>query len=108
MPPKLLRDHNPYPPQSITHRSKPTKYRIKKIFKFKIFSHLPSDINLSRISQANMVGFSLLYCSIFETTVGVATFGLEPPIRPGGRSEPAMQTKRKTQNHHKMYTISLD
>lgn len=42
----------------------------------------------SRISHANIVGFSLLYCSIFETTAGVATFGLEPPIKPGGRSVP--------------------
>lgn len=53
-----------------------------------------SDINLSRISHANIVGFSRLYCSIFETTVGVATFGLEPPIRPGGRSEPAGGNKK--------------
>lgn len=43
----------------------------------------------SRISHANIVGFSLLYCSIFDTTAGVATFGLEPPIKPGGRSVPA-------------------
>lgn len=43
----------------------------------------------SRISQAKMVGFSRLYCSILETTVGVATLGLLPPIRPGGRREPA-------------------
>ena len=34
----------------------------------------------SRISQANMVGFSLLYCSILLTTTGVATFGFEPPM----------------------------
>ena len=34
----------------------------------------------SRISQAKMVGFSLLYCSILLTTTGVATLGLEPPI----------------------------
>lgn len=56
--------------------------------------YIPSDINLSRISHANIVGFSRLYCSIFETTVGVATFGLEPPIRPGGRSEPAGGNKK--------------
>lgn len=49
---------------------------------------LPSDMSLSRISQANIVGFSRLYCSILETTAGVATFGLEPPIKPGGRKVP--------------------
>lgn len=27
-----------------------------------------------------MVGFSRLYCSIFETTAGVATLGFDPPI----------------------------
>ena len=37
----------------------------------------------SRISQANMVGFSLLYAIIELTTEEVATFGLEPPITPG-------------------------
>lgn len=49
---------------------------------------LPSDISRSRISQANIVGFSLLYCSIFDTTAGVATFGFDPPISPGGLSVP--------------------
>lgn len=49
---------------------------------------LPSDMSRSRISHANIVGFSLLYCSILDTTAGVATFGLLPPIRPGGRSVP--------------------
>lgn len=53
------------------------------------FVQIPSEINRSRISQAKMVGFSRLYCSILETTVGVATFGLEPPIIPVGRIEPA-------------------
>lgn len=51
--------------------------------------HSPSEIRRSRISQAKIVGFSRLYCSILETTVGVATLGFEPPIKPGGRSEPA-------------------
>lgn len=51
----------------------------------------PSDISLSLISHANIVGFSRLYCSIFETTAGVATFGFEPPIRPGGRSVPEIK-----------------
>lgn len=51
-------------------------------------SNLPSEINLSRISQANIVGFSRLYCSIFETTAGVATLGLLPPISPGGLRVP--------------------
>lgn len=54
-----------------------------------IRDHLPSVISLSRISHANIVGFSLLYCSIFETTAGVATFGLDPPISPGGRKLPS-------------------
>lgn len=57
--------------------------------------HLPSEINLSRISQAKIVGFSRLYCSIFDTTAGVATFGLDPPIRPGGRNVPEID-KNKT------------
>lgn len=54
---------------------------------------LPSDINRSRISHAKIVGFSLLYCSIFETTAGVATFGLLPPIKPGGRKVPENENK---------------
>lgn len=45
-------------------------------------------MSLSLISQANIVGFSRLYCSIFETTAGVATFGLLPPIKPGGLKVP--------------------
>lgn len=40
-----------------------------------------------------MVGFSRLYCSIFETTAGVATLGLDPPINPGGRSVPEPHKK---------------
>ena len=47
------------------------------------WSHTPSANSLSRISQANIVGFSLLYLHIESTTFGVATFGLEPPITPG-------------------------
>lgn len=47
----------------------------------------------SRISHAKIVGFSRLYCSIFETTAGVATFGFDPPIKPGGRSVPANDKK---------------
>lgn len=35
-------------------------------------SHTPSFSNLSRISQLNMPGFSLLYSSIFLSTSGVA------------------------------------
>lgn len=54
---------------------------------------LPSDISLSRISHANMVGFSRLYCSIFDTTAGVATLGLLPPIKPGGLNVPAKNIK---------------
>lgn len=48
----------------------------------------PSEISLSLISHAKIVGFSRLYCSIFDTTAGVATFGFDPPIKPGGRSVP--------------------
>lgn len=51
---------------------------------------LPSEMSRSRISHAKIVGFSRLYCSILETTAGVATFGLEPPIKPGGRNVPGM------------------
>lgn len=54
---------------------------------------LPSEISRSRISHAKIVGFSLLYCSILETTTGVATFGLLPPIRPGGLKVPATSNK---------------
>ena len=43
-------------------------------------SHLPSDRSRSRISQANMVGLSLLSSSILATTPGVATLGLLPPM----------------------------
>ena len=42
----------------------------------------PSVSSLSRISQANMVGFSFLYLEIVSTTIGVATLGLDPPITP--------------------------
>ena len=52
---------------------------------FNVLRCLPSEISFSRISQANIVGFSRLYPSIFPTTSGVATFGLEPPIIPGVR-----------------------
>lgn len=45
-------------------------------------------MSLSRISHANIVGFSRLYCSILDTTAGVATFGFDPPINPGGRNVP--------------------
>lgn len=45
----------------------------------------PSEINFSRISQAKIVGLSLLYDSIFATTSGVATLGFDPPIMPGTR-----------------------
>lgn len=38
-----------------------------------------------------MVGFSRLYCSIFATTVGVATFGLLPPMIPGGLRDPVVE-----------------
>ncbi|RNA21016.1 hypothetical protein BpHYR1_019468 [Brachionus plicatilis] len=35
------------------------------------------------VYHANICGFCLLYSWIFLTTFGVATLGLEPPIRPG-------------------------
>lgn len=54
-----------------------------------IIGMLPSEMSRSRISHAKIVGFSLLYCSILATTAGVATFGLLPPISPGGRKVPA-------------------
>lgn len=60
--------------------------------------NLPSEMSRSRISHANIVGFSRLYCSIFETTAGVATFGLEPPINPGGRSVP-IDTEKQDQHN---------
>lgn len=50
----------------------------------------------SLISHAKMVGFSLLYCSILDTTAGVATFGLLPPIKPGGLNVP--ETNKNKQN----------
>lgn len=46
-------------------------------------SHTRSANSRSLISQANMVGFWRLYSAIFSTTLGVATFGLDPPITPG-------------------------
>lgn len=46
-------------------------------------SHTPSASSRSLISQANMVGFCLLYSAILSTTFGVATLGLEPPMTPG-------------------------
>ena len=46
-------------------------------------SHIPSTIRRSFISHANIVGFCRLKSAIASTTVGVATFGLEPPITPG-------------------------
>lgn len=45
--------------------------------------HTPSEMSRSLISHANIVGFSRLYCSIFDTTTGVATLGLLPPMIPG-------------------------
>lgn len=54
-----------------------------------------SEISFSRISHAKMVGFSRLYCSILFTTCGVATFGFEPPIMPGGRMVPGGGRGRK-------------
>ena len=57
-----------------------------------------SLISFSLISQAKIVGFSLLYCSILLTTWGVATFGLEPPIIPGGLNVPIKEKNHKITN----------
>ena len=42
----------------------------------------PSANSRSRISQANIVGFSRLYFAMASTTIGVATLGFDPPITP--------------------------
>lgn len=68
---------------------------------------LPSDISRSRISHAKMVGFSRLYCSILETTAGVATFGFDPPISPGGRNVPAKTKTKKNNNNHCLFSIRI-
>lgn len=47
------------------------------------WEHTASDRRRSRISQANIVGFSCLYIVMASTTLGVATFGFDPPITPG-------------------------
>lgn len=65
--------------------------------------NLPSEMSRSRISHANIVGFSRLYCSIFETTAGVATLGLLPPIKPGGRSVPVEMENRKQNQSAKFF-----
>jgi hypothetical protein len=44
---------------------------------------MPSFCRLSRICQANICGLFPLYSRIRRTTSGVATFGFEPPIKPG-------------------------
>lgn len=43
-----------------------------------LLSHTPSLSSLSRISQLNIPGLSLLYCSILFSTSGVATCCIEP------------------------------
>lgn len=48
-----------------------------------------------------MVGFSRLYCSILETTAGVATFGFDPPIRPGGRNVPVIRKSNEREKRNK-------
>ena len=45
--------------------------------------HTPSFMSFSRISHANMLGFLILYELIDSMTDMVATFGFEPPMRPG-------------------------
>lgn len=46
-------------------------------------SQMLASINLSRISQAKMLG-SFFFCSLTKaTTLGVVTRGLLPPIAPG-------------------------
>ena len=46
-------------------------------------SHMPSLMSLSRTSQENTPGFSLLYISTVFSISGVANLGLVPPITPG-------------------------
>lgn len=48
-----------------------------------LLSQTPSLNKLFLISHAKIHGFSSLYARIFDTTRGVATFGLLPPIAPG-------------------------
>lgn len=73
-----------------------------------VYFSLRSEMSRSRISQAKMVGFSLLYCSILATTVGVATFGLLPPIIPGGLSDPAPKSTRwKEEKTQKQNQVSI-
>jgi hypothetical protein len=50
-------------------------------------SQIPSWISFDLISQANIVGCAFLYLVMALITLGVATFGLEPPMTPG-RIEP--------------------
>ena len=68
----------------------------KRIFK-KITKH--TCINFSLISQLKIPGLSFLYSSIFFSTSGVATRGLDPPITPG-RIEPVslIELKKKFSN----------
>ena len=61
----------------------------------------------SRISQAKMVGFSRLYCSILETTVGVATLGFDPPMMPVGRIEPAEINRENSYSTQSLNTVLL-
>lgn len=44
---------------------------------------MPSFCKLSRICQAKICGLFPLYSRIRRTTSGVATFGFDPPIKPG-------------------------
>ncbi len=46
-------------------------------------SHMPSFTKRSFISHANIVGFWCLYSAMACMTVGVATFGFDPPMTPG-------------------------
>lgn len=59
-----------------------------------LLSQMPSFTSLSLISQLKMDGFSRLYCSILDSTSGVATLGLLPPITPG-RMDPVSWKKIK-------------
>ena len=47
------------------------------------FVQIPSLMSRSLISHANILGFFSLKLVIDSITEGVATFGFEPPIRPG-------------------------
>lgn len=74
----------PHPPQTPSLPQAPAPHLLMELTLGTVsLSHTRSASSRSLISQANMVGFWRLYSAIFSTTLGVATFGLDPPITPG-------------------------